>query len=433
MEKKNSGTFESEKKLNIPVYIISILFGISVLLPISSLLTSLDFFIFKFEDRNPAFVLPLALNAPMFTFIFIGFFIEEYISLLHRTLLGYFGLTACLIWIPIFIHSLEADISWILTLWAIGLMGVFASFIENGVCGFVAILPNQYVSAIMVGMGISGLMFNFIRIICIIALPPEENNADDKNLYYGCLIFFATSILFWLICSAASIYAFHTDFARYYIEKSHHSTQNAPLIKSNENEDNFDSNLNSNLNFTNERLQHSQSSDIKQIYDKIWLCALQMSLWFITTFVIYPGVAQSTNLGFLSNSDSQITWLVITITTTFGISDLAGRYAAELFPRFNSKNIVFLAVLRLLFIPIFIIISKAGAPTWLFGSDIFKISNLALFSFTNGYHCTRLMVIGTKAVNLDLQEKAGMIMNWHWIGGIFAGSLIATLVMSRYF
>ena len=158
-----------------------------------------------------------------------------------------------------------------------------------------------------------------------------------------------------------------------------------------------------------------------------------MTLWFVTTFVVYPGVAQSTNLWFLKNTDSQITWLVITITTTFGVSDLAGRYVAELYPRFDSKNIVVLAILRLLFIPIFIIISKIGTPEWLFGSDFFKLSNLILFSFTNGYHCTRLMVIGTKMVSGKLQEKAGMIINWHWIGGIFKGSLIATLVMSRFF
>ena len=49
-------------------YLIMLLFGVAVLIPTSSLLTALDYFIVRYPKYQPGFVIPLALNAPLFIF-----------------------------------------------------------------------------------------------------------------------------------------------------------------------------------------------------------------------------------------------------------------------------------------------------------------------------------------------------------------------------
>ena len=72
-------------------YFIMFLFGIAVLIPTSTLLTSLDYFIVRFPKYQPGFVIPLALNAPLFLFMVVGLFVKWF-SLLFRAVFGFVGI-----------------------------------------------------------------------------------------------------------------------------------------------------------------------------------------------------------------------------------------------------------------------------------------------------------------------------------------------------
>ena len=169
-----------------------------------------------------------------------------------------------------------------------------------------------------------------------------------------------------------------------------------------------------------ERFKQKQNK-FKDTYKILWWCAFQMTICFVVTYMVYPGVAQATKLKFLSGSSSEDTWLVIIISSCFGLFDTVGRYVAEIFPLFNNKNIVIMTVFRLIFIPSFILLAKLDSPSWLFGADYFKLLHCILFGFLNGYHCNRLMVFGPAMVPDELKETAGIVMNWHLVGGIFGG------------
>jgi len=60
--------------------------------------------------------------------------------------------------------------------------------------------------------------------------------------------------------------------------------------------------------------------------------------------------------------------------------------------------------------------------------DWFIILNMGLFAFSNGYNSTLNMIFGPMNVKDEHKEKAGMIMAFHLVGGIFAGSLVALLL-----
>lgn len=53
---------------------------------------------------------------------------------------------------------------------------------------------------------------------------------------------------------------------------------------------------------------------------------------------------------------------------------------------------------------------------------------MALFALTNGYNSTLNMIYGPMGVKDEHKEKAGMIMAFHLVGGIFIGSLVAMLM-----
>ena len=57
--------------------------------------------------------------------------------------------------------------------------------------------------------------------------------------------------------------------------------------------------------------------------------------------------------------------------------------------------------------------------------DWFSILNMALFAITNGYNSTLLMIYGPMMAKEEHREKAGIIMGFNLVGGIFFGALVA--------
>ena len=147
--------------------------------------------------------------------------------------------------------------------------------------------------------------------------------------------------------------------------------------------------------------------------------ALQVWFVFFTTFIIYPGVCLQTSLHFLKGSQSEATWFVIIMLLIFAIFDTIGRFAAEYYQVLSKDKFVILTGLKLLLIVTTILISKTDQPSWLLGADWFKITNMSLLSFSNGYCGTCLMIFGPNWVGHKGKERAGVLMNIHLVGGIF--------------
>jgi Nucleoside transporter len=72
--------------------------------------------------------------------------------------------------------------------------------------------------------------------------------------------------------------------------------------------------------------------------------------------------------------------------TIFNVFDTVGRYfgGIEAFT-IQNKWVNYNSYARVVFIATFLLTDFVAPPTWLWDADWFKITNLVLFAFSNGY------------------------------------------------
>lgn len=88
----------------------------------------------------------------------------------------------------------------------------------------------------------------------------------------------------------------------------------------------------------------------------------------------------------MNNWNNEESWFVLSTLTLFNIWDTVGRSAASWkCMQLNRKWTLALNYLRTIFLPIIFMIAFEVGPSWLLNSDWFKLFNLSLFAFTNGW------------------------------------------------
>jgi len=168
-----------------------------------------------------------------------------------------------------------------------------------------------------------------------------------------------------------------------------------------------------------------------QVYYDVSLMAIQVFLCFTITFVVFPGTSLGTKFDFLGTSNKDFAWFAVLMITTFNVFDTIGRFAGGYKQIFSPYTVFILTVTRLVFIPLFVLIQLNSDPASIFQSDWFRITNMALFALSNGYNSTLLMIYGPSMVEDENKERAGLLMSFHLVGGIFVGALIASFGMDK--
>lgn len=110
----------------------------------------------------------------------------------------------------------------------------------------------------------------------------------------------------------------------------------------------------------------------------------------------------------------------------FNVLDTVGRYLGG-YLMIGDKITIILTYARVIFIVTFLLIAFNVPPSWLFGHDAdwFKIINLALFSFSNGYLSTMLAIKAPSRAHDDSKEQVGLFVGIFITFGILLGSIIA--------
>jgi len=122
------------------------------------------------------------------------------------------------------------------------------------------------------------------------------------------------------------------------------------------------------------------------------------------SFILFPGVTNDASFGFLSNSNihNAESWYQLLSVFVFNIADTIGRfcgnYEALELKLTTTKKLVYA---RILFMATFLLTDFAAPPVWIWSADWFKVTNLVLFAFSNGYLTTlcALKVPGTVEVS----------------------------------
>ncbi len=143
------------------------LFGVGMLLPWNAMLAAMDFYTEEFPSYEPSFSLLVAVSAPMFLVQALIFFFLQNLSLHFKVTLMFAIstlITFCLVLVPITVAD-EATAYWLVITLSIVFGSAYAILQAAlyGLAGPVAQLLNN----LNLGIGISGLSVNLLRILVL--------------------------------------------------------------------------------------------------------------------------------------------------------------------------------------------------------------------------------------------------------------------------
>jgi len=91
---------------------------------------------------------------------------------------------------PIVTEYLPGNTSWYIMLLFVAINGAGNSFVQGGMFGFASMFPPKYMSALMVGQGVNGMLLNSVKMMLLSVYPSNESLKDkDMNSFYNSLIF----------------------------------------------------------------------------------------------------------------------------------------------------------------------------------------------------------------------------------------------------
>ena len=148
---------------------------------------------------------------------------------------------------------------------------------------------------------------------------------------------------------------------------------------------------------------------------------------FLITLLLFPGTAADTDFHFVNNMNlaNAEAWYQLIVVFIFNVFDTVGRYAGgmrALDLKIHTVNIGSAA--RILFVATFLLVDFEVPPTWLFGLDWFKILNLVLFAFSNGYFSTLCAIKAPGTVKETRRAQVGAYVGTCIAIGILSGAIL---------
>lgn len=179
-----------------------------------------------------------------------------------------------------------------------------------------------------------------------------------------------------------------------------------------------------------EAAQASVFQRTKGVLKEVAPQALNVWLVFAVTMSIFPGVLTQWEPGddsLFKHSKQLFGTLLI---GCFQVFDVVGRSlsTADICGRcIPPSRLWIFVVLRLVFVPVFILGQRAPQLCVLWGSDAGRLFLSALLACTNGLLASLAMMYGPKRCAEDHREVAGIAMSCSMVCGILSGTLLALL------
>ncbi len=171
-------------------------------------------------------------------------------------------------------------------------------------------------------------------------------------------------------------------------------------------------------------LPHDSSQYILQVFLRIWRACSGIWLCYFLTFLVFPAALSSIeykhSLGvpFLQRGGN---WQVLLIMT-FNVFDTAGRFLPGYVQLLSYRSTLFAGGGRAVFVAGILWAAQGwggGLPDWAL------LCVLVLFSITNGYVTTSVMMLGPREVGLADREAAGGLLTFCLLFGMFSGTMVS--------
>ena len=156
--------------------------------------------------------------------------------------------------------------------------------------------------------------------------------------------------------------------------------------------------------------------------------ALAAMMCFVTTLAVFPALTIFLRSQHRCEYTGRIynDLYVPLYFLLYNAGDFSGRVAAGWYQVFSGSNIIYPAMLRLVFIPLFLLCNNQGSQLpVVFESDAWPISFMILMAFSNGYVASSAMMIGPALVDSRDKNLAGTIMIFSLTLGLMLGSVFS--------
>jgi equilibrative nucleoside transporter 1/2/3 len=424
MEIKEAGETEIEKpEGGLKMRICFIIFGIGSLLAWNAILSDIGFFIYyqgKYKPSTSFAFFNFALNI---VFQFIMIFKKQLITYKTQLIFGLIASIISLVALPFTVAPFEKDslTSFILTGGIILFQGLVNAFCCSGFFGLTSFFPMEMIISLSSGQGISGILMNVIGFIVI-----ASTDQDDPKI--GAIIFFSISGLIILICLIILLFAFKSDYFKYYLGKTgeYNKMQNKIENKVSEGaivsrvtvEKEGDEQLVESQNENKEKSEISFFDLFKMLYDVDLLsCYI-----YVITFALFPGCSINQRLFHTGN------YRQTAIVTIYNVFDTVGRsIISKIKPTKILTYIIVLGRTILLFTLIFNFYLDMNEIIGQDLSSIFVIINVSILALTNGMATSLCFGLAPSLVPDEIKGRAGGSISFFNIFGIFLGTCVAFL------
>jgi len=309
------------------------------------------------------------------------------------------------------------------------LTGLYSSFCQNGLFVISSKLPSRYTASLMNGQGFAGVAVSLSQIIAT-SLAPQEANPSPGNVKFSALIYFVVALVV-LVVSLLIFFAIYKFPVFQYFENAHMKR----IMRE---------------QFFREQSGGEESKSLMEnhplaspsywtVFKQIWFLALSVFFVFVITLSLFPSIVASIQSVNTSSSNRIYHDLFVPFTfLLYNAGDFFGRILGEKIDIIRPKRLWIFVFLRTIFFPLFllsnvILFDSAGNPVDLYLPKVFAYDELfwvlmLLFGLSNGFLANRAMILGPDQVNDKEKEKAGAIMVFFLMSGLFFGSLCSFLM-----
>lgn len=400
-----------------------VIFGVGSLLAWNAILSDISFFINYQGDYDPSTSFSFCNFALNIVFQLIMIWKKQLLSYKVQLTIGIIASIISLLALPFVVISFEKNslTGFILTAAIILFQGLVNAFCSSGFFGLASFFPKEMIISLSTGQGVSGILMNIIGYI-VIAAVNTGNKDDDEQL--GAIIYFSISGLILLITLVTLLFAFRTDYFRYYLGKTKDFNKIDSTIESLDNQGittrSTAGQNNDDVLIEKNEPEKKEEITFKQLFKKLYEIDLLSCYIYIITFELFPSVSISQRL-FKTGR-----YRAITIITIYNIGDTIGRSISSGF-KFTKLLAYIVIVGRSILVPTLILNfyfdMKLGMNENL--SSILLIVNVVLLSVTNGIATTICLGLAPTMVPGSMKGRAGSSISFFNILGIFLGTVVA--------
>ena len=400
-----------------------VIFGVGSLLAWNAILSDISFFINYQGDYDPSTSFSFCNFALNIVFQLIMIWKKQLLSYKVQLTIGIIASIISLLALPFVVISFEKNslTGFILTAAIILFQGLVNAFCSSGFFGLASFFPKEMIISLSTGQGVSGILMNIIGYI-VIAAVNTGNKDDDEQL--GAIIYFSISGLILLITLVTLLFAFRTDYFRYYLGKTKDFNKIDSTIESLDNQGittrSTAGQNNDDVLIEKSEPEKKEEITFKQLFKKLYEIDLLSCYIYIITFALFPSVSISQRL-FKTGR-----YRAITIITIYNIGDTIGRSISSGF-KFTKLLAYIVIVGRSILVPTLILNfyfdMKLGMDENL--SSILLIVNVVLLSVTNGIATTICLGLAPTMVPGSMKGRAGSSISFFNILGIFLGTVVA--------